>query len=47
MPDTGMTASEQLFADEDGPLTTGPDGARELLAGSGPTRTETDSLGSF
>ena len=48
MPDTtGMTASEQLFVDGEAHLTTGPDGARELLLGTGPTRTETDSLGSL
>jgi aspartate ammonia-lyase len=46
MPDTtGMTASEQLFVDGEAHLTTGPDGARDLLSGTGPTRTETDSLG--
>nr|WP_262406246.1 aspartate ammonia-lyase [Protaetiibacter sp. SSC-01] len=44
---TGLTASEQFMVVEGDHITTGPDRARELLAGDGPTRTESDSLGSF
>lgn len=47
MPDTGVTDSEQLIVEGEAHFTTGPDGARELLSGSGPTRTESDSLGEF
>ncbi len=47
MPDNiGASASEQLV-EHDVAFTTGPDGAHELLSGTGPTRTETDSLGSM
>jgi len=48
MPDTtGVPASDPLARGEDDPLTTGPDRARDVLIGDGPTRTETDSLGSM
>ncbi len=44
---TGPTSSEQFIVGAEDHLTTGPDGARELLTGSGPTRSETDSLGTL
>lgn len=44
---TGLTASEQLIEGDEHHVTTGPSGARDLLSGTGPTRTETDSLGSL
>ncbi len=39
--------TEQLIHGDENVWTTGPDGAPEQLAGGGPTRTETDSLGSM
>ncbi|QEO10292.1 aspartate ammonia-lyase [Protaetiibacter larvae] len=44
---TGLTASEQTIVGDENHVTTGPDGAPDLLAGAGPTRTESDSLGSL
>src|SRR6195952_4993424 len=38
---------EQLIHGDENVTTNGPDGAPEQLAGGGPTRTETDSLGSM
>ncbi len=44
---TGLIASEQFIEGDEHHVTTGPSSARDLLTGAGPTRTETDSLGSL
>ncbi|MEO6532090.1 MAG: aspartate ammonia-lyase [Pseudolysinimonas sp.] len=54
MPDTTglkisatLTSNEQFIHGDENFVTTGPNQAHELLAGDGPTRTESDSLGSM
>src|ERR1700754_1019372 len=50
MPDTtglGISQEQHIHGDEHVVGTNGPDDASELLSGDGPTRTETDSLGSM
>ena len=46
-PAVGRAAEGTLIHGDENVTTTGPDGAPELLASSGPTRTESDSLGSM
>jgi aspartate ammonia-lyase len=42
-----QTSHEEFIDGDEHPATTGPNEAHELLSGDGPTRTETDSLGSM
>src|SRR3954466_16061082 len=44
---TRLTSHEQFIHGDENLATTGPNEAHEFLAGDGPTRTETDSLGSM
>ena len=47
VPAIHRAGSEELIHGDENVTTNGPDGAPELLAGDGPTRTESDSLGSL